>query len=99
MSAYDISNLRNFRLFYVIFLNCDALHHELTWIEQIFTNNFNPCASAQSVFHRIPSAFICVHLRLIFVSLSDRIREIQNILFLIINENDYVPSPNGILGR
>jgi hypothetical protein len=27
--------------------------------------------------YRIPSAFICVHLRLIFVSLSDRTRKIQ----------------------
>jgi len=38
-------------------------------------------SSVQSVFHRIPSAIICVHLRLIFVSLSDRIREIQFKLF------------------
>ena len=54
MSTYYMSNLKNFRLFYLIFPNCDALRHELTWIERIFTNNFNPCASsssAQSVFH------------------------------------------------
>ena len=81
MSTYDISNLINFRLIYLIFPNCDALRHELTWIERIFTDTFYPRASVQSVFHSIPSAFICVHLRLIFVSLSDRIREIQNNLF------------------
>ncbi len=49
MSTYE-----NFMLFYLIFPNCDALRHELTWIERIFTNNLNPCASvssAQSVFH------------------------------------------------
>jgi hypothetical protein len=43
-----------------------------------------PCvsaSSAQSVFHRIPSAFICVHLRLIFVSLSDRTQKIKFELF------------------
>jgi len=47
----------------------------MTQIALIFTD---PCASAssvQSVFHRIPSAFICVHLRLIFVSLSDGTRK------------------------
>jgi len=35
-----------------------------------------------NVFHRNPSAFICVHLRLIFVSLYLRFRKIQNELFL-----------------
>jgi len=40
-------------------------------------------SSAQSAFHRRLSAFICVHLRLIFVSLSDRIREIKFGLFPI----------------
>jgi hypothetical protein len=33
----------------------------MTRIARIFTD---PCASAQSVFYCIPSAFICVHLRL-----------------------------------
>jgi hypothetical protein len=69
MSTYE-----NFMLFYLIFPNCDALRHELTWIERIFTNNFNPCASvssAQSVFHpKNPnnhiSASISVHSRLIY---------------------------------
>jgi hypothetical protein len=40
----------------------------------------------RSVFYRNPSAFICVYLRLIFVSLNDRIQEIQFDLFPIINE-------------
>ncbi len=39
------------------------------------------------------------HLRLIFVSLSDRIQEIQLKLFPIINENGFVPVPSGILRR
>jgi len=56
-------------------------------IGRIFTD---PSASAQSVFYRNPSAFICVYLRLIFVSLSDRIQEIIFKLFPIINENGYV---------
>ena len=45
----------------------------------------NPCLSAsseQSAFHRRLSAFICVYLRLIFVSLSDRTRKIQSKLSL-----------------
>ncbi len=50
-------------------------------------------SSVQSVFHRIPSAFICVHLRLIFVSLSDRTQDIQNKLFPKINENGLTESP------
>ena len=48
------------------------------------TSNDNPrvsASSAQSAFYFIPSAFICVHLRLIFVSLSDRIRKIRFKLF------------------
>jgi hypothetical protein len=40
----------------------------MTQIARIFTDQR---ASAVSVFYRIPSAFICVHLRLLFVSLSD----------------------------
>jgi hypothetical protein len=44
-------------------------------------------SSTQSVFYRNPSAFICVHLRLIFVSLSDKTQEIQLKLSHIINEN------------
>jgi hypothetical protein len=54
-----------------------------TRMTRIFTY---PCASVSSVlsvFYFIPSAFICVHLRLIFVSLSDRIREIKFGLFPI----------------
>jgi len=46
----------------------------------------DPCESASSalsVFYRRLSAFICVHLRLIFVSLSDRTRKIKFELFLI----------------
>lgn len=73
MSTYDISNRINFRLFFSIFPNCDALRHELAWIKRIFINNFYPCASvssAQSVFHpKNPynhiSASISVHPRLI----------------------------------
>ncbi len=45
-----------------------------------------PCvsvSSAQSVFYRNPSAFICVHLRLIFVSRSDRTRKTKFELFPI----------------
>jgi len=58
-----------------------ALHALLLNITRIFTD---PCASAssvQSVFYCTPSAFICVHLRLIYVSLSDIIQEIQIKLF------------------
>jgi hypothetical protein len=50
----------------------------MTRIARIFTD---PCASVssmQSVFHSITSAFICVHLRLIFVSLSDRTQKIHS---------------------
>jgi hypothetical protein len=50
----------------------------------------DPCvftSSALSVFYRNPSAFICVHLRLIFVSLRDRARKIQFELFPIINDD------------
>jgi hypothetical protein len=62
----------------------------------------SPCvsaSSAQSVFHRIPSAFICVHLRLIFVSLNDRIQEIHFELFQKINENGFMPVQRRILRR
>ncbi len=43
------------------------------YLERIFTDNFNPCASVssvQSVFHLIPSGastFICVHLRFVLI--------------------------------
>ncbi len=67
-------------------INLSRLRTRMTRIARIFTDIFNPCVSAQSVFHYIPSAFICVHLRLIFVSLSDRIQEIQLKLFPIIND-------------
>ncbi len=43
------------------------------------------------------SALICVNLRIIFVSLSDRTQDIQFKLFLIIYENNLVPVPSGIL--
>ncbi len=58
----------------------------MTRIARIFTDPCASASSAQSVFHYIPSAFICVHLRLTFVSLSDRIQEIQLKLFPIIND-------------
>jgi hypothetical protein len=64
---------------------------------QIFTDRRASASSAQSVFHRIPSAFICVHLRLIFVSLSDRTRKIQFKLFPIISEKGFMPVKSGIL--
>jgi hypothetical protein len=47
--------------------------------------------------YRIPSASICVHLRLIFVSLSDRTRKIQFILSHIIIKSGSVSVPSGIL--
>jgi hypothetical protein len=68
------------------------LRTRMTRIARIFTD---PCASAlsaQSVFYRNPSAFIRVNLRLIFVSLSDRNRDIQFELFLSWAENDLVIS-------
>jgi hypothetical protein len=52
----------------------------MTRIGRIFTDSrasVSSVASVASVFYRNPSAFICVHLRLIFVSLSDRTRKIQ----------------------
>jgi len=49
-------------------------------------------SSAQSAFHRRSSAFIRVHLRLIFVSLCDRTRKIKFELFPIINENGLTES-------
>ncbi len=58
-----------------------------TWMMQIARILTDPCASAlsaQSVFYCTPSAFICVHLRLTFVSLSDIIQDIQIKLFPII---------------
>jgi len=52
----------------------------------------------RSAFHNIPSAFICVHLRLISVSLSDRNRKIKFELFPIINENGLTKSPQSTQG-
>jgi len=46
-------------------------------IKWIFTYLHASASSVVSVLYRIPSAFIRVHLRLIFVSLSDRTRKIQ----------------------
>jgi len=57
-----------------------------TRIARIFTDTCYPCvsaSSAQSAFNCPPSAFICVHLRLIFVSLSDRTPKIKFELFPI----------------
>jgi len=68
----------------------------MTRIAQIFTDPCVSASSALSVFYRNPSAFICVHLRLIFVSLSDRTQKIQFELFPIINEkinNELVRTP------
>ncbi len=50
-----------------------------TWMTRIFTDM--RASSVASIFYRNPSAFICVHLRLIFVSLRDRTRKIQFKLF------------------
>jgi len=49
----------------------------MTKIGRIFTVLRVSSSSEASILYRIPSAFICVHLRLIFVSLSDRTRKIQ----------------------
>ena len=46
-----------------------------------------PSAISLRLTESVNSTLICVHLRLIFVSLNDRIREIQFKLFPIINEN------------
>src|SRR5450759_4156250 len=48
----------------------------MTRIARIFTDRCASASSVASIFYRIPSAFICVHLRLIFVSLSGRTRKI-----------------------
>jgi hypothetical protein len=66
------------------------LRTRMTRIARIFTDPCVSASSAQSVFYRNPSAFICVHLRLIFVSLSDRIQNIQFELFRSRVENDSV---------
>jgi len=50
-------------------------------IRRIFADPSVSASSAQSVFHWTPSAFIRVHLRLIFVSLSDRTQKIKFELF------------------
>ena len=55
-------------------------------------NDFKPQRSQRtqkmtSVLHHNPSAFICVHLRLIFVSLSARVQKIQNELM----PSEFVP--------
>ena len=59
------------------------LRTRMMWIARIFTYPRVSASSAQSALYFIPSAFICVHLRLIFVSLSDRIRKIRFELFPI----------------
>jgi len=60
-----------------IYVNNELKRTLMTQIRRIFTDNSNPRVSAQSAFYCPPSAFICIHLRLIFVSLNYRIREIQ----------------------
>jgi len=55
----------------------------MTQIARIFTDPRASASSTQSVFYRRLSAFICVHLRLISVSLSDRTRKIKFELFPI----------------
>jgi len=66
-------------------------------VDDFSQDNPHASSSVQSVFYRIPSAFIRVHLRLISVSLSDRTRKIQFELFPIINDNGFVPVLSGIL--
>jgi hypothetical protein len=53
----------------------------MTHIKWIFTYLHASASSVASILYHNPSAFICVHLRLIFVSLSDRTRKIQFRLF------------------
>jgi hypothetical protein len=55
----------------------------MTRMTRFFTDILDQFASA---FHRRLSAFICVHLRLIYVSLSDRTRKIQFELFTIMKK-------------
>ena len=62
-------------------------------------NNQHQLKQSNCKLFRQISAFICVHLRLISVSLSDRTQNIQFELFPIINENDFVPVNCGILRR
>ena len=56
-----------------------------------------PSAISLRLTESVNSTLICVHLRLIFVSLIDIIQEIQFKLFPIINENGFVPMTSGIL--
>jgi hypothetical protein len=49
----------------------------MTRIARIFTDTRASVSYEQSVFYRNPSAFICVHLRLMCVSLSDRAKKIK----------------------
>jgi hypothetical protein len=49
----------------------------ITRMTRIYTYPRVSASSAQSAFQRRLSAFICVHLRLIYVSLSDRTQKIQ----------------------
>jgi len=65
---------------------CGGLTLFTSWITRIFTN---PCASVSSVlsvFYCHTSAFICVHLRLISVSLSDRAQKIKFELFTMMKK-------------
>jgi hypothetical protein len=71
---------------------------QMTRIARISTDLRAPVSSVQTVFYRNPSAFICVYLRLIFVSLSDRIQEIQFKLSPIINENGCISRLSIIFG-
>jgi len=63
-------------------------------LEIIKQNQINQ--NNRKLFRKI-SAFICVHLRLISVSLSDRSWDIQFEPFPIIKITDFVPVKNGFL--
>jgi hypothetical protein len=58
----------------------------MTRIERISTDPRASASSARSAFHRRSSAFVCVYLRLIFASLSNKIWKTKFKLFPIINE-------------
>ncbi len=57
---------------------CDGLTLFTAWLTRIYTYPRVSASSAQSAFHCRLSAFIRVHLRLIYVSLSDRTRKIHD---------------------
>jgi hypothetical protein len=74
---------------FVLLPSCASGHAtRMTRIARIFTDLRASASSVASIFYRIPSAFICVHLRLIFVSLSDRTRKIQ---FKLSSQSSTIP--------